>query len=152
MRKLTGIYVLTLALLAAGALWSSAAFAAGDHLYNDSPEVDSMMTKLGRGIANVCTGWLEVPKQIGKSVRETDPVSGIIVGVCRGAAWTVARTAAGAYEVVTFPFPVPKGYKALIEPEYIVKAMWGEPIPILSDRNNNAWEGLETPGVPAQRH
>lgn len=150
MRKHTGICVLTLVLLAAGTLWSSAAFA-GDHLYNESAEVNSMMTKLGRGLANVLTGWLEIPKQIGKSIRETDPVSGTLVGVCRGAAWTLARTAAGAFEVITFPFPVPKDYKPVIEPEYIVKAMWGEPMPIISDRNNNAWEGIETPGTPRPR-
>jgi putative exosortase-associated protein (TIGR04073 family) len=151
MRKHTGICVLMLVFLAAGVLWSSAAFASDDHLYNGSPEVDSMMTKLGRGFANFFTGWVEIPKQIGKAVRETDPASGMFVGMARGMAWGLARTAAGAYEVVTFPFPVPKGYKPLIEPEYIVKSVWGEPIPILCDPNNNAWDGTEVTGIPAQR-
>ncbi|NQU43186.1 exosortase system-associated protein, TIGR04073 family [bacterium] len=149
MRKQIGILAVTLALiLALGAL---AAPAQADDFYREKSEVDSMMTKLGRGVANVLTGWLEIPHQIGTSIRETDPVSGTFIGLFRGAAWTVARTATGVFEVVTFPFPLPESYKPIIQPPYIVKAMWGEPMPIISDRNNNAWEGMETPGTPPYR-
>jgi putative exosortase-associated protein (TIGR04073 family) len=119
-----------------------------DALYQDSAEVNSMATKLGRGACNLFGGWLELPRQVGKSMKGVDPVTGTAIGVSKGLAWTLARTATGAFEVVTFPFPLPKNYEPIIQPEYIFKNMWGAPIPVLCDRNNNAWEGLENPGTP----
>ena len=108
--------------------------AAADNMYRESSEVDSMMNKLGRGISNVLTGWVEIPKQVGKSVRELDPFTGLVVGTVKGIGWGYARTVTGVYEVLTFPFPTPANYSPLLEPEFIVQDMWGEPLPILSDK------------------
>lgn len=108
--------------------------AQAESLYRDSAEVNSMMHKLGRGLSNVLTGWLEIPKQIGKSSRETDPFTGVLVGSIKGIGWTFARTATGFFEVATFPFPVPEDYGVMIEPEFIVSDMWGEPIPYVMDK------------------
>ena len=115
----------------------SASTARAEELYRKSAEVNKMMTKLGRGVANICTGWMEVPKQIAQSIRETDPVTGTFVGTARGIGWTFARTLAGVYETLSFPFPVPQDYVPLIEPEYIITSVWGEPIPVISDPHNN---------------
>lgn len=117
--------------------------------YDD--EYNSWATKLGRGVVNICTGWLEFPRQIDKAVRDTDPFSGIVVGSLRGILWGVVRTGAGAYEMVTFPVAVPHQYEPIIEPEWIVKELWGQPLPIFSDPNNNSWEGMRSPGTPAFR-
>lgn len=122
--------------------------------YEDQREhykVDSMTTKLGRGVVNIFCGWLEIPNQVRISVKETDPVSGLVIGLFRGTAWTIARAGVGVFEVVTFPAPVPKEYKPVLKPAYIVKELWGQPAPIISDKNNNAWEGMENPGTPPYR-
>lgn len=117
--------------------WLNTTPVRAQELYNDSAEVNKMMTKLGRGVANLLTGWMEVPKQMSRSIRQTDPVTGTFIGLFRGFGWTWARTFAGAYEIITFPFPAPKDYKSLIEPPYIVTDLWGEPIPAISDPHNN---------------
>ncbi|HBF35281.1 TPA: hypothetical protein DDW35_12040 [Candidatus Sumerlaeota bacterium] len=123
-----------------------------DALYQDSAEVNSMATKLARGTCNLFGGWLELPRQIGKSMKGNDPVTGTVLGTVKGAAWTVARTTTGAFEVITFPFPLPKNYEPIIQPEYIFKNMYGAPMPVLCDPNNNSWEGMESPNAPASAY
>ena len=63
-------------------------------------------TKLGRGLSNT----FEVARmgEMRRSVEQTvifDAPNGYAVGAIRGFDHTVARTALGAYEVVTFPLP-----------------------------------------------
>ena len=76
-------------------------------------------TKLGRGIANALTGWVELPKNIYSTSVEKNAWEGMTVGLARGAGMTIVRTGAGIYEVATFPFPLPKDYKPILEPEYV---------------------------------
>jgi len=40
----------------------------------------------------------------------------IFGGLLKGSAIWIAREFVGAYEVLTFPFPIPKDYKPIIEP------------------------------------
>lgn len=75
--------------------------------------------KLGRGVANVATGWVELPKTIHAEASAHDAFTGIVYGLMKGAGKTVIRTGAGAYEVATFLFPVPKDYQSVIDPEYV---------------------------------
>jgi putative exosortase-associated protein (TIGR04073 family) len=75
--------------------------------------------KLLRGIANVLTGWVEIPKNIYNESVNSNVLVGLTWGTVKGAGWTVVRTVAGAYEVVTFPFPIPEGYSPIVEPEYV---------------------------------
>jgi putative exosortase-associated protein (TIGR04073 family) len=75
--------------------------------------------KLLRGAVNVCTGWVEIPKRIIETKDEFDWWTGVTWGLMRGIGHGFVRTAAGIYEVVTFPFAAPPGYAALIEPEYV---------------------------------
>ena len=64
-------------------------------------------TKLGRGMSNT----LEVTRmgEMRRSVEQTaifdSPSAGYTTGFIRGVDQTVARTAMGVYEVVTFPIP-----------------------------------------------
>lgn len=76
-------------------------------------------TKLGRGVANVLTGWVELPKNIYNTSVEENAFAGLTVGLARGAGMTIVRTGAGIYEIATFPFPLPQDYKAILEPEYV---------------------------------
>lgn len=81
---------------------------------------DSPMKKLGRGMANILTCLLEVPEQM-KIVNNTDgPIAASTYGVIKGFAMTGLRAIVGAYEVVTFPIPSPKGNYGpiLTDPEF----------------------------------
>ena len=75
--------------------------------------------KLGRGISNIAFGWLEFPKGIEDVGEQNNFIAGITWGPIYGLGRAAARTVAGAYEVVTFPVPVPPNFEALIKPEFM---------------------------------
>jgi len=75
--------------------------------------------KLLRGLANVVTGWVELPKNIYDQSVEENVFSGLTVGLAKGIGMTIVRTGAGVYETVTFPFPIPEDYAPVLEPEYV---------------------------------
>ena len=75
--------------------------------------------KLTRGCVNVVTGWVELPKRILETSDTSGPVAGWTWGLLRGIGYGFTRTAAGFYELFTFPFPAPPGYEPVIEPEYV---------------------------------
>lgn len=77
--------------------------------------------KLGRGLVNILTGWIELPKNIYETSVESNPLAGITIGLAKGVGMTVVRTGAGIYETVTFPFPLPQEYKPILEPEYVLE-------------------------------
>ena len=104
-----------------------------DDTYRENTEINQMFHKLGRGVSNVLLGWVEVPKNIAKEWRRTEPFTGTIVGFFKGFGWAVARTVAGVYEVISFPFPVPKNYEPIMYPEFVMPSVWGERLPIYSD-------------------
>ena len=82
--------------------------------------VEKMGKKLGRGIVNIVTGWVELPKNIYDTSVETDnPLMGITYGTLKGLGMTVVRTGAGAYDTVSFLFPVPEDYEPILEPEFV---------------------------------
>lgn len=132
MKKRHGLLCMVAVAVLATALWAGRP-AAADDLYRESAEVDSMMGKLGRGCANILTGWFEIPRQIGISVGRHDPFTGVVVGSVKGVGWTYLRTVTGVYEVLTFAFPTPADYGAFLEPEFILDDMWGARMPIISD-------------------
>lgn len=78
-----------------------------------------MGKKLCRGLANIFTGWMEIPKNIQATAKEENFLSGITLGLAKGGAMTFVRTGFGIYETVTFPIPLPDGYNPLLEPEFI---------------------------------
>ena len=81
-----------------------------------------MGKKLYRGLANVVTGWVELPKNIYDTSVEDNVLSGLTVGLAKGVGMTIVRTGAGVYETATFPFPIPEGYCPVLEPEFVFKA------------------------------
>lgn len=80
---------------------------------------DNAGQKLLRGIGNICTGWLEIPVNVYKTSIANNPILGMTIGLVKGIGMTIARTCAGAYEIITFPFPIPEDYEAILEPEYV---------------------------------
>jgi len=90
-------------------------------LFSSTARADDALRKLGRGIANVTTCFIEIPYQITKSTQEDGGTAGATVGVIKGLFCTVGRCLAGIYDVITFPIPVPKGYKPIIDPEFVAQ-------------------------------
>jgi len=71
--------------------------------------------KMGRGVVNILTGWLEVPKQLHLGSREENPVAGLGWGLLKGAGLMVLRGGLGLYEAATFPLPYPKAFASPYE-------------------------------------
>ncbi len=61
--------------------------------------------KLGRGLANAATGWIELPKNVVNTSNNSNVAVGITWGIVKGALYTVGRTVIGAVELVTFFIP-----------------------------------------------
>ena len=85
----------------------------------ESMDATKAFTKFTRGAINTITGWVEVPKRMLETTRLSGPPMGLTWGLIRGAAYGLVRTAAGVYELFTFPFPAPPGYESVIQPEYV---------------------------------
>lgn len=66
--------------------------------------------KMGRGVVNLMTGWLEVPKQMHRGRLDENALMGLGRGFMRGAGLTLLRGGLGIYETITFPFPYPKEF------------------------------------------
>ncbi len=89
------------------------------HLY-----ADDFIHKAGRGVVNVLTCWIEIPKQLHLGSQEDNPVSGVGMGIAKGVSLTVLRVGVGAYEAVTFALPYPKGYISPYEEMQLPDYAW----------------------------
>jgi len=87
--------------------------------YAQGEVIEKMGKKLGRGLVNIVTGWIEIPKNIYDTAVESNPLLGITFGTLKGAGMAIVRTGAGAYDVATFLFPIPEDYDAILEPEFV---------------------------------
>ncbi|HEX9022851.1 MAG TPA: exosortase system-associated protein, TIGR04073 family, partial [Geobacteraceae bacterium] len=81
--------------------------------------VNGMANKAGRGLANMTTGWLELPKQIYVTSKEDGIPQGILLGPLKGLGMTVARTVAGVGEFLTFFAAYPGFYDPYFDPAYV---------------------------------
>jgi len=88
---------------------------------NSSPQdiVEGMATKGVRGVANIVTGWVEIPKQIYVTGTDTGWLRGVIIGPLKGIGMTVVRTVSGAGELLTFFVAYPGFYDPWIEPSFV---------------------------------
>ena len=91
-----------------------AGFAATD----DPPQGHNAVRKLGRGVANLLFGVVEVPNQYTKAQSEQGGASGWTYGLSKGVLRWFSREFVGIYEIVTFPIPAPQGYKPIMRPEW----------------------------------
>jgi len=85
---------------------------------------EKMAFKLVRGVANVTTAVVEIPKQSYLMVRDRGAV-GYVVGPLKGMGMAFYRLFAGLTETVFFAVPQPGYYDPIVEPEYVWKG-WGE--------------------------
>ncbi len=75
--------------------------------------------KLARGVTNLLTGWVEIPKRVNETTNQSGAFSGFTWGLARGLGYGFVRTIAGGYETITFPFPAPPDYQPVIQPPYV---------------------------------
>ena len=69
--------------------------------------------KMGRGVVNVLTGWIEIPKRAHRGSRADSPVmalTGFGQGLLRGLGVALLRGGLGLYEALTFPIPYPRQF------------------------------------------
>lgn len=85
---------------------------------------DDAVKKLGRGVANVITCPFELFAQP-KEVNNSDgPMAAATYGILKGVGMACIRGLVGVYEIVTFPVPLPKGYKPILtNPEFFFEDM-----------------------------
>lgn len=97
-------------------LVSTASFA----IEGQPPEAiaERMAIKLVRGVANVATSLVEVPKQSYLTVRDRGAV-GYVVGPLKGMGMAFYRLFAGVTETVFFAVPQPGYYDSMISPEFV---------------------------------
>ena len=76
--------------------------------------------KLGRGLANVFTGFLELPQNIVDVAKDEGAIAAVTYGIARGMAMSFLRTGVGLYETVTFLIPLPWDYEPILEPEFMM--------------------------------
>jgi putative exosortase-associated protein (TIGR04073 family) len=96
-------------------------FGATCHALEDQqPEAvtEKMAFKLVRGVANVATSVVEIPKQSYLMVRDRGSV-GYLVGPLKGMGMAFYRLFAGVTETVFFAVPQPGYYDSMIDPEYV---------------------------------
>ena len=110
-------FVLLVVVLAFGV--GSIGYAAEKAVESDTtaPQHDATAgTKLGNGLGNVLTGWMEIPRKINEVSEEQGAFAGITVGTLTGSFFGIGRTAAGAVDAVTFV--IPPYDKPIVEPNY----------------------------------
>jgi putative exosortase-associated protein (TIGR04073 family) len=76
------------------------------------------MRKMGRGLANMTTSFLEVPGQMVKETRAQGAGIGIPLGFAKGLGMIVPRVLVGVYELLSAPFAAPAGYRPILKPEF----------------------------------
>ncbi|TWJ17595.1 exosortase system-associated protein, TIGR04073 family [Geobacter argillaceus] len=81
---------------------------------------DKMAFKFARGITNVATAIVEIPKQSYLTVRDRGGV-GYVVGPLKGLGMTFYRGLVGVAETVFFMVPQPGYYDPMIDPDYVWK-------------------------------
>jgi putative exosortase-associated protein (TIGR04073 family) len=65
--------------------------------------------KLGRGLSNVLFGWSELPNEIARVNEQEGNSAAAGYGVVRGLGRSGMRTAAGIFELLTWPIPIVRG-------------------------------------------
>ena len=80
--------------------------------------VEKMAFKLTRGVTNVATSIVELPKQSYLTVRDQGKV-GYVIGPLKGFGMTIYRAFIGSVEAVFFMVPQPGYYDPMIDPVFV---------------------------------
>lgn len=82
------------------------------------------LKKLTRGTCNIITCPFEIFERIQRVNNSDGPMAAVTYGAVKGLGMMVVRAVVGAYEVVTFPIPLPKHYDPILtDPEFFFEDM-----------------------------
>jgi putative exosortase-associated protein (TIGR04073 family) len=81
--------------------------------------VEKMMVKFTRGLANVVTSPVEIPKQIVLTGRDMGTLGYVVIGPLKGIGMTFYRATIGVVETAFFTVPQPGYYDSTIDPPYV---------------------------------
>lgn len=84
---------------------TGALLSAGSAVATEKNYALNFASKVGHGIVNATTGFLELPKNIVNVSREQNVLVGLTWGTTRGIMQSICRSAAGGMEIATAPFP-----------------------------------------------
>ena len=90
-----------------------------DDVANDEIPFPGPLQKLSRGLANMVTGILEIPRNVWIMRYERGRLAAATGGLLKGVWFTGTRVLAGAYDVATFPIPLPFHYEPVLQPEFV---------------------------------
>ena len=90
----------------------------------------SPFNKLGRGVINATTCWIEIPAEVCRVSEKKGPIVGCTLGLAEGFFTTLLRGATGIFDAVTFI--IPPYNKPLMQPEYALDS-FGESFNDYSD-------------------
>ena len=76
------------------------------------------MDKLGRGLAGMTTGFLELPGNIAAENRDHGGAAAATIGFAKGVGMIPVRELVGVFNFVTAPLEIPSGYRPILQPEY----------------------------------
>jgi putative exosortase-associated protein (TIGR04073 family) len=80
---------------------------------------DGPTDKLGRGFSNLLTFPCEVPNRIKEEYQKNGITAAWSYGILKGIFYAGARALVGAYEIVSFPVPIPGDFQPILtDPEY----------------------------------
>ena len=86
---------------------------------NTSAHIDGMLTKLGRGIADIATSPLELIRTPAITAHRDGYLAGASIGLAHGVWRTIQRAVVGVFEVVTFYAEIPPGFQPIMKPEFV---------------------------------
>ena len=78
----------------------------------------SMARKAQRGFLNIVLAPFELASEMKKAGQEDSFIPNWFIGGARGICAMGGRALIGAYELVTFPLPLPAEYEPVIYPEF----------------------------------
>ena len=82
-------------------------------------ETQGPFRKLARGTCNLLTFPAEIVNRIKKTNDTSGPYEAATYGLLQGVCMTIVRAAAGVYEILTFPVPLPGKYEPVLnDPEF----------------------------------
>lgn len=84
---------------------------------NEPSRVEVSVRQLGRGVANILSGLLEVPMNIYAINQQEGEMAAATYGTLRGVWRCLVRETVGVFEVLTFPV----GLKPIVYPEFIAE-------------------------------
>lgn len=93
-------------------------------LFSNAFAANNPIQKLGRGISNVITAPVEIPREIRAhwidgSAKTYHIVVWVLCGVIKGTVMTAARIGSGAWDIVSFPVSIPSNNEPLLKPRYV---------------------------------